>query len=221
MKTLVACLLALALAAPALAAEEKIPLFKNFTYGMTKAEVQKEAKAVPCEDPRLEGELCLPGTAKFGNQDWEQVFMFEGDKLAAVGLAREYSDKSAVNALQTIMGNKYSILMLANGAKQLDVIDMVVKGKAASLDAAIAAFERESANAEALTYSLFADKQIKELLQGGKSKNITEFMQNAPRDLRSVEIIRAGDNGLLIKFLAPKAALQDMLGKKDEVQDSF
>lgn len=221
MKTLVACLLALALAVPALAAEEKIPLFKNFTYGMTKAEVQKEAKAVPCEDARLEGELCLPGTAKFGNQDWEQVFMFEGDKLAAVILARDYSDKSAVNALQTIMGNKYLLLMVTNGTKQLDVIDIVAKGKGASLDAAIAAFERESANAEALTYSLFADKQIKGLLQGGRSKNITEFIQNAPRDLRSVEIIRASNNVLLVKFLAPKAALQDMLGKKDEVQDSF
>lgn len=221
MKTLFACLFALALTVPALAAEEKIPLFKNFTYGMTKAEVQQVAKAVPCVDASLEGELCLPGTIKFGNQDWAQIFMFEGDKLAAVALIRELSETAIVNALQTIMGNDYTALMMQNGTKQFDVLAAIARGEGDNLSAAMDTFERESADADSLTFSLFENKHIKALAKNGKSKNITEFLQKAPRDLRSVDIIRAGDDALIVKFLAPKAALLDMFANKDEVQDSF
>ena len=88
MKKIFACLLLLMLAIPA-CAEETIPLFKDYYYGMSKADVQKKSGAIPCLHENLLGNLCMTKPIAFGKQQWEQVFLIEDNKLGAVLLAKD------------------------------------------------------------------------------------------------------------------------------------
>lgn len=224
MKTLVALLLALALAVPALAAEEKIPLFKGVSYGMSKAAVRKATGAVPCEDDVLKGQLCSKKPITFGKQKWMQIFYFNGDKLESVNLVKKLEGNSLKNIMTTITSNGYLTLMMSNGSEHLDILEKLAKGdEPEDVERAMDMFEDRSLDAKRFTYTLIESAAIKKIVetQKGWGKTFYDFLKHAPRDLRAVEITRHGEDGLLVKFMAPVAEEQDEKDSAEDVKESF
>ncbi|EGW52095.1 hypothetical protein HMPREF1022_00878 [Desulfovibrio sp. 6_1_46AFAA] len=219
MKQLLACFLLLLLAVPALA-EDNIPLFKDYYYGMPKAEVQKKSQAVDCKHENLIGDLCVKKLVTFGKQKWEQVFMIEDGKLTSVMLAKSLDAQSLMAAIQTVAANDYALLNMSTGSKQLDVIHIARQQGSKAIPTAVVNFENESQNAPELIYAFYEAAKSQPIAKDKSIASFADFAMKAPRDLRSVEVRRAG-NLLGIQFLAPFAALQDMQKKASEAKESF
>lgn len=224
MKTLFACLLALCLAAPACAAEEKIPLFKDVYYGMSKAAVRKATGAVPCEEDVLKGQLCSKKPITFGKQKWAQIFYFNGDKLASVNLLKKLEGNSLKNIMKTISSNGYTILMMHNGTEYMDILQKLANGSTTQdLDRDMEMFEDHSLDAKKFTYTFIENAGIDKTAkaQKGLNKSFADFLKNAPRDLRAVEISRHGMDVILAKFMAPVAEQEDEKESSEDVKESF
>lgn len=219
MKKIFVCLLLLMLAVPA-CAEENIPLFKDYYYGMSKADVQKKSGAIACQHENLLGSLCMTKPISFGNQQWEQVFLIEDNKLGAVLLAKDIDAQSLVAVMQTVTSNGYVLLSMSTGSKQFDLINTVhTKGKN-SINAEMTKFEAEAQNAQELAYGFFEAEKVKPLIAKSDVISFGDFVAKAPVNLRSVEIKRTGDI-LSVQFLAPIAAIQDMRKKAGESKEKF
>lgn len=222
MKTLFTAFLALCLAVPAYAAEEKIPLFKDVYYGMSKAAVRKGTGALPCEEDILKGQLCRKKPVNFGKQKWGQIFYFDNDKLIFVILFKKLEGKSLQNVMRTIADNGYSVILMYDGTKHIDKLEEWSKGPNNDVDSAMLKFERDSMDANKLTYTLIEDDGIRKAAekQNHLSRNIQELLENAPRNLRAVEVSRSR-KVLLVKFIAPVANIQDNQKNQEEVRDTF
>ncbi len=222
MKTLFTAFLALCLAVPAYAAEEKIPLFKDVYYGMSKAAVRKGTGALPCEEDILKGQLCRKKPVNFGKQKWGQIFYFDNDKLIFVILFKKLEGKSLQNVMRTIADNGYSVILMHNGTKHIDKLEELSKGPNNDVDSAMLKFERDSMDANELTYTLIEDDCIRKAAekQNHLSRNIQELLENAPRNLRAVEVSRS-PKVLFVKFFTPVANIQDNQKNQEEVRDTF
>lgn len=77
-------------------------------------------------------------------------------------------------------------------------------------------------DANKLTYTLIEDDGIRKAAekQNHLSRNIQELLENAPRNLRAVEVSRSR-KVLLVKFIAPVANIQDNQKNQEEVRDTF
>ena len=77
-------------------------------------------------------------------------------------------------------------------------------------------------DANQLTYTLIEDDGIMKAVekQNHLSRNIQELMENAPRNLRAVEVYRSRMS-LCVKFMAPVAYIQDNQKNQEEVSDTF
>ena len=223
MKTLFACLFILCFAAPIFAVEEEVPLFKNVSYGMSKAAVREATGAVPCKDEVLEGQLCSKKPINFGKQSWEQLFRFANDKLISVVLSKKFDRKSMQNVIRTIENNGYNIILMHDGQKTFDKLEEWSKGPTHDADLEEMKFEKNATNANKFSYTLIENNGISKTVEklNHLSRNILELLANAPRSLRAVEVSRVGKEFLLVKFSAPIARMKDDFKNQEDINDTF
>lgn len=218
MKKIFVCLLLLMLAVPA-CAEENIPLFKEYYYGMPYDAVKKISHATPCKGEMTKDKLCMPNDISFGKQKWTQIFSFSDGKLTQVLLGKKAERNNLESAMETIGGNGYSMLLVSTKTKRLDVI------ASSRLDGEdpgrlLRTFVHENSSEEKMIFSFFDDKTINKILADSGIKDFYAFQEAAPIGVRSVDVT-LNNNFLILQFLAPKAALLDKEKNKQEIKEKF
>ena len=78
-------------------------LFKDYEYGMSKEEVRNKSKAVPCQDSRVRGNLCIAQPVPFAGKEWEMAFMLDKDRLVSVVLVKPFDEITYNNVMKTTL----------------------------------------------------------------------------------------------------------------------
>lgn len=109
-------------------ANEKIYLFGDYFYGMSKEEALK-AGALPCQEvnPTVkDGDaLCGSRPAILANALWNMIFKFQDGKLAAVVLSGGLRAYTIANMLSFLEENHYLPALLKAGGGSLDMLSVL------------------------------------------------------------------------------------------------
>ncbi|MDE7371365.1 MAG: hypothetical protein K2N07_06440 [Desulfovibrio sp.] len=215
MRYLLAVLLVTVCAFPAYA--EGPALFKEFSYGQPRAEVEKLPGVLPC-DEIAPGALCRQNQSFAGSSDWLQAFVFDKGKLSMVALAGPASGDSYTKVVGVMTNNGFIPTTLQSGDKMFDMLKALPeKGEKAAI-AELTAFEAAALNGDAgLTYTFIPKDALKGAAKYG---SYAQFVFNAPESLRATELELAGDE-MFVRFIAPRAALNDMKQQMESQKESF
>lgn len=218
MKRLVVALL-LMLVIPSVAfTEDTVPLFKEFYYGQSKADIQKKNGIQPCEEAG-EGALCLSSQPFAGAPDWEQLFIFEGDRLVMVALVNDLTESLYTRTVGAVSGNNFLPIVMQSGSRYFDLIAEVrAKGQTEAQNE-FAQFEASALNeGNGLTYTFVDSDSLKSVAK--KSSGFSDFIQKVSLNLRGVEI-EVSNEFIYVRFLAPKKALLKMREDMKAQKESF
>lgn len=215
MKIGVAVLVLLVWALPAYAAGPT--LFKEFSYGQPRVEIQKLPGVTPCDDVE-KGALCRQKQSFAGYDGWDQAFLFNDGKLTLVALAGPMDNTLYTKVLGVMTNNGFILAALQSGDKLFDFIRVLhEKGEKAAV-AGLTAFEASALNGDTgLTYTFAAKDAMK---GAAKLGSYAQFVLNAPDSLRATEF-EVSEDGMSVRFIAPKAALKDMKRQMEGQKESF
>ena len=193
-------------------------LFKQFYYGMPKAEVAQVSGATACEEMDLMGDLCMPGTVPFGGEEWEQVFVMDPEeKLSQVLLVQEANADVLDSMINVISGAGFIPVYLVADEEQLDIFSYASQGKQNELNERI--MEILVNEPEEFSYTFLETKGLAKIKKS-KLKNFLSVISSAPIDIRAVEA--AMDNDLLVlNFSMPLMEQRDEARRSKHVQESF
>jgi hypothetical protein len=197
---------------------EDIPLYKEYSFGQSKAEIKAMKGVVSCGQNQS-NTLCLGGQP-FAGFSWVQVFSFRSDKLVQVDLRGGFSPEKYTRTTGAILNNGYVPVHLQSGNHEFDFF---AEAKARGKDVATASlykFEQQALDHGHIRYT-FIPKSITGL--ASKSDTFANFIQDSPEDMRTVEMEIKDDLSrpwIAVRFFAVKATRQlvgaEMLKSSDE-----
>lgn len=192
-------------------------LFKEFSYGQTRGDILKTSGIFPCDSVR-EGALCREAQSFSGLNDWAQILVFENGKLTLVGLSGDAKANRLQKVATTLVSGGFLPLVLQSGDKHFDGISVIRKRGAKAFDEEFGAFESAALNGrEPLIYTFAKTEQVK---GAGSAATYIEVVRNAGVDMRAVEV-EATKSRVIVRFLAPKAALVDHLEQMKGTKETF
>lgn len=214
------CCFCLLLCASAQAADAPV-LFKEFVYGMSRADVQKICNAKPIDEEGTEDLLFAPEPVKFANFDWIEAFRFNSaDKLTQVLLLREeFSMEPYAALIKGLVSNGYMIANMSDGSSTLDLATALKELKSPEkLQEAVTQFESNALqNDKPLTIVLAPDNYMRKLLTSNKGESFPVSLQSAPADLRLIEV-GVKDGAMTAAFTTP---LLDLRKSMEGIKESF
>lgn len=215
MKYLLALLLVVVCVCPSYA--EGPALFKEFSYGQPREAIQKLPGVMPC-DEIAQGALCRQKQSFAGFSDWLQAFVFDKEKLSMVVLAGPVDGDLYTRVVGVMTNNGFIPMTLQSGDKMFDMLKALPeKGQKAAI-AELTAFEAAALNGDAgLTYTFIPKDALKGAAKYG---SYAQFIFNAPESLRATELELAGDE-MFVRFIAPRAALNDMKQQMESQKENF
>lgn len=215
MRYLLAVLLVAACVFPAYA--EGPALFKEFSYGQPREDVQNLPGVIPC-DEIAPGALCRQNQSFAGSGDWLQAFVFDKGKLSMVALAAPVDGDLYTRVVGVMTNNGFIPTTLQSGDKMFDMLKTLPeKGEKAAI-AELTEFEAAALNGDTgLTYTFIPKDALKGAAKYG---SYAQFVFTAPESLRATELELAGDE-MFVRFIAPRAALNDMKQQMESQKESF
>ncbi len=216
-KILMLALSLMLLATPCFA--EEIKLFKNYSYGMSKEQVEETTNLIPCEAATLEGDLCTPHKITFLGEEWIQAFYFHNDELRYVGLFSTFTEGLLHKSLQGISQNGFVLMHIVSDSSAFDAVPYLPEGRDITLEA-LSTWEHENQNSQAFTYSLVEEKNLKQMIVERNVKSTASFIHKAPITTRMVEI-ELTSMSVTVKFLAPIKALEDHRKENQVSKEEF
>ena len=199
---------------------EKVQIFKDYTYGMTRQEVRQRSGAWPCDDPDLKGDLCVKKPISFAGTTWQQVFSFDASGLDTVLLAKEDIGPEEVATVFQVLGDENSIVYMTNGGVPFDLLEAVRLFGLKEARAMGRKYLTESLlDGTDLEAMLFPNTYIERMLRG-KNPSALLSLANAPGNLRVIELaLSQEDETLLLSFSTPVQYIQKM--KKKNIRERF
>ena len=168
-KLTVLVLMAVVLAAAGIAyAAEKVPLFKNFTYGATQDEITKLIKVSKCGKTTSGNDaLCVSDYSFFGKK-WKLILIFNDGKLFNVRLQSHFNQ----NGLMTLFNNLYEsfVLIAAQGGNGLfDYVDTIFTSGIDKATVMLGNFEVVAKASGPVTYAFIDKKGFEALVKDHRS----------------------------------------------------
>lgn len=191
-------------------------LFKDFSYGQLRTEIQQLPDIYACDDVQ-EGALCR-SQQSFANYDgWEQIFLFTNDKLDVVVLFDD-TNKNLYNITGVLTNSHYFAAVIQAGDKIFDFIQAINEHGFESAVAKLTQTETAFLNGnDSVTYTFCPANILKSAITAG---NFSNYLLKAPTSLRATEVIVSNDS-LTVRFLAPVAALHDIRKQMNSQTESF
>lgn len=188
------------------AAAENVTLFKDFFYGMSKENIEKKVNIAPYGNSN--GKWFYSYPVKFINKDWEQIFVFENNKLQIIFLARDLELNIYQTVSQSIIKNGFVPLGIKSDDKICDIIEVAKRSKNRSdMESEINKFELSALHNKKIVSVYIEDKIFQKNFY--KVNNAMELMKIADDRMREVDIIIDHER-IMIKFFAPQMAIKYM-----------
>ncbi|WP_313054429.1 hypothetical protein [Pseudomonas lopnurensis] len=207
MKKIVSLLgVALALALPAGPVFAADKLFKNYIYGAPLSEFNMQPGYYDCSAEVGLGAICLDDVDFIGRK-FTAALIFSNDKLYMLSLLTEY-DLDTYTTLIGTLAKSFSLIALADGNSQLDLIDLAQKSRGKeSFAATLNNYERVGLNAGNLTYSFIEGTDM----LSRNFANATVALASAPDNIRSADMVvysEGVESALIVRFAFPKLELK-------------
>lgn len=145
-------------------ADEKTPLFRDYYYGMSRSLIAS-GNASPCTEVlgELAGgpkdALCERDQIKYLNQNWHEMFVFDGDKLSQVDLLKKFDSGSYMAVIGDMINNKFMPVLMTQGEKSLDVVSTMKEQGQKRASKVISDFEQKAlAGVSGYTVIFFAPR---------------------------------------------------------------
>ncbi|MBQ7739287.1 MAG: hypothetical protein IJT59_06515 [Desulfovibrionaceae bacterium] len=190
--------------------DEKIILYDQYYYGMTRAQVEDLATVTACRDNPYD--LCRENAIPFFREIWYERFIFRQDRLVCVQLIHTEPKKAAklINSWLD-SGYRYMPVAINSDGKELDLFAEIKYSGKEGARQAVHNFTRATARDPETTY-LYLDLVGREEILNNYS-SFHDILANAPRDIIGIEQT-VKDKYLIINFIAPMAEWQDRVNKK-------
>jgi hypothetical protein len=202
-------------------ANDQVLLFKDFAYGTTKEEFKKKVKAPDCGQSADGYDVSCLKNYDFLGYKWTILFAFENDKLVLISLTGN-SDYNKLIGMVKSLSETFIIVSAQSATDSFDFISIAKsKGIAAASDA-LTQFERVAMLQGKITYVFLEGDTVKHLLKS--SNNLTEIVQNAPINLREIDLEINADGAksrMSVRFVAPIKAQQEALENAPAVKEKF
>lgn len=201
-------------------ASDKIILFKDYIFGMTPGQVKEISGASSCNDPELKDALCSKKKVNFAGYNWDQIFVFVGDKLSQVVLHKEGIDLEQLqNIAGTIVENGFVPANVYNGALNFDLLESLATVGPKDTDSEMNRFIDESIQNDApiLETSYLPEEYMKKLVKD-REKYYLAGIDKAPKDLRLISVT-ISDEDVGIQFQTPAAFSKS--GSKKAFKEKF
>ncbi|SFI39671.1 hypothetical protein [Nitrosomonas sp. Nm34] len=101
-------------------ANNPVQLYKNYKFGMSKLDLQKNTNVYDCSEVIEKGALCLDGE-KFFEMEVLLGFRFFDDKLVSVVLFSEFTEEKYMKLLNALK-SKFQIIQLVSGNEKIDTL---------------------------------------------------------------------------------------------------
>jgi hypothetical protein len=193
------------------------PLFKEFIYGQSRPDLLKVPGVEICDEV-VKDALCRDKQSFSGFDDWIQVLMFSNGKLALVAMSGAKEDSRYTKVVGTLLQGGYTPLVMQSGPKTFDGLTVMHEKGAKEFESAFVGFEASALNSGVpLTYTFVQNDVVK---KSPKSKTFFELLRDADNNMRTVELV-IDDSNIIVRFLAPKAALGDQLEQMKKQKENF
>lgn len=191
-------------------------LFKTFSYGQLRTEIQQLPDVYACDDIKT-GALCRSQQSFANVDDWEQIFLFTNNKLDIVALVDD-TNENLNNIIGVLTNNNYFPAVIQAGDKIFDVIQAINEHGFESALAKLSQTEASYLNTnDSVTYTYCPVDILKSAITAG---NFSKYIMKAPTSLRITEVIVSSDS-LVVRFLAPVASLNDIKKQMNNQTESF
>lgn len=196
-------------------------LYKEYKFGMQKAEIMKGSKVYDCSEEFENGALCL-NEQKFAGEKVDIGFRFHDNKLITVVLFSEFTNNNYINFIGAL-NSKFQLITIENGSKNIDFIVQMKKFKRAEILKNMSDFEQQALAGGNIKYTFIDKDSFEKLVRS--SANAVEMIMKSNNSMRAVEYIiaEADENTVdgLIQFSAPKKSLQLIQEKSKQKNDDF
>lgn len=190
---------------------QEIKLFKEYTYGLSQAEVQKKSKAKICGEGFPDNILCGPKQVSFADLQWWQVFSFEGGALRQVMLFKKQFNPSSFSYItNTIKNNKFLLVAMAADDDHLDLIEIRLQDSEVA-NTKLKNLLAKEGSAKKVTYAFCEETPITPLISDKNIHNLSELLYNSSPFLRVVEVSKTNDSIVINFFIR----LSYLAGKKE------
>lgn len=196
-------------------------LYKEYRFGMPKADIQEIPDIYDCSKLVEKGALCVDG-AKFAREDVSLGFRFINEKLVAVMLLAEFTQE---NYLQFIgaLNSKFQIVTIESGNEKLDFLIQVKTYKESEFKKNIIDFEERALARGDIMYTYFEKESFHKMVKS--SDNAVEMLLNANINMRVVQyVITEIDNKTainIIQFTTPQEIHRIVQEKSKQTYGEF
>lgn len=185
---------------------EEIKLYKNYTFNMSKSNINKIKGIYDCSKEVGENTLCLDNQT-FAGLETLTMFKFINNKLSQILLGFEYNTENYLK-LFGVVNNKFAFLAMQSNKGRLDLIELYKKEPKNAISK-IGLFESTSLAEGNLTYIFLDKNNTNKLIK--RVSNVTELVLKSENNLREVDLMITSDNSeqfILISFNTPKMAIK-------------
>lgn len=202
-------------------ADEKTPLFRDYYYGMSRSLIAS-GNASPCAEVlgELAGgpkdALCGRDQIKYLNQNWHEMFVFDGDKLSQVDLLKKFDSGSYMAMIVDMINNKFMPVIMTQGEKSLDVVSTMKEQGQKRASKVISDFEQKALAGVSGYTVIFLPLDF---IRNNNSKGAFELLGSDQADLRCITITKSGDS-LVLAFETLGQTIKNFQNIKDS-KESF
>lgn len=202
----------------AVASQQKIQLYKELNYGMSKNDVLNKYQLE--SNPQNNSEL-YGYNQKFLDFEWDMLLTFDSDeKLESVYLETKFDENAnKFTSLMSALGKNFSAVYIANDDKNIDLFYIVKTKGNIVCQKIVEDFMMESFDSSSsLNIININNESLQQTLKTANS--YIDLLQKSPLNTRQAEIIiqSYGDGSftLAVDFSAPKMLIQKMQNKTYE-----
>lgn len=194
---------------------EKVQIFKDYTYGMSRQEVRQRSGAWPCDDPDLKDALCAKKPISFAGTTWQQVFSFDASGLDQVLPAKEEIEPEELFQVLEVLGAENSIVSMSNGLMPFDLLEAArVIGVEEAQNMGRQYLVDSLQNGSTFEACLFPNTYIRKLLRE-KSPSAFASLKDAPGNLRVIQFIISDEDEMVALIFSTPVQFLKKLGKKN------
>lgn len=194
---------------------EKVHIFKDYTYGMSRQEVRQRSGAWPCDEPDLKDALCVKKPISFAGTTWQQVFSFDASGLDQVLLAKEEIEPEELFQVFEVLCAENSIVSMNNGLMPFDLLEMArVVGFEEAQNLGRQYLMDSLQNGSTFEACLFPDTYIRKLLRE-KSPGAFASLKDAPGNLRVIQFMLSEEDEMAALVFSTPVQFLKKLGKKN------
>lgn len=202
-----------------IAKNNDLALFKQFTYGMSKSDVNKIVKINPFDE---NGNISIFSSAekiKFLDIDWDILFEFSDDSLLKVMLNLDNSTEINFKSVFIALGKSgFTPIMLKSGKKTL-YLPEIDKTYGKDAPKIIDDFGNKFLKNDDKYVVFLIPKEFYKLALNSAKPNFGEFiLKSAPDSMRDISLTH-GPNYMVLQFSFPKLSMKHKL--QGEIKEKF